>query len=75
MRNTLNPFSDVSIDKNVLFNISTGKAASTEVCDFLINVKAVNQQKLTFISDCNSIPGKFEEAIKRNKILNFHSLP
>lgn len=73
IRNTLNPFVE-SIDKNVLFNISTGKAASTEVCDFLINVKSVgNQQKLMFISECNSTPGRFEKPIKRNKILNFAS--
>ncbi|XP_077276997.1 uncharacterized protein LOC143905452 [Temnothorax americanus] len=73
IKNTLNPFVE-SIDKNVLFNISTGKATSPEVCDFLINVKSVgSQQKLTFISECNSTPKRFEKPIKRNKILNFAS--
>lgn len=73
IKNRLNPLVK-SIDKNVLFNISTGKAASLEVCDFLINVKSVgNKRKSTFISESNSTPGRFEKPIKRNKILNFAS--
>ncbi|CAG4948752.1 unnamed protein product [Parnassius apollo] len=40
---TMNPFDD-TIDKDTLFNISTGKAASKEVADFLLNVKTVGYQ-------------------------------
>lgn len=70
---TMNPFDD-TIDKDTLFNISTGKAASKEVTDFLLNVKtAGSQQKLNFISECSSTPGRFDKSIKRNKICNFAS--
>lgn len=66
----VNPFD--GIDKNVLFNISTGKATSSDVTDFLLTVQSVgNQQKLNFISECCSVPGRFEKSIRRNKILNF----
>lgn len=73
IKNTVNPF-DNNIDTNVLFNISTGKAASPAVTDFLLTVKSMgNQQKLTFISECNSVSGRFEKLISRNQILNFAS--
>lgn len=73
IREAMNPFDD-AIDKKLLFNISTGKATSPEVTDFLLNVKtAGNQQKLDFISDCSSTPDRFEKPIKRNKIINFAS--
>ncbi|XP_053595581.1 uncharacterized protein LOC103568398 isoform X1 [Microplitis demolitor] len=69
----MNPF-DENIDKNVLFNIATGKAASGNVAEFLINIKKRgHQQKLNFIEECNSVPGRFEKPIPRNKILNFAS--
>lgn len=73
IKDTMNPFDD-TIDKNNLFNISTGKAASAEVGEFLLTVKAIgNDQKLNFITECSTAPGRFEKAIKRNKILNFAS--
>ncbi|CAH0687786.1 unnamed protein product [Spodoptera exigua] len=70
---TMNPFDD-TIDKDILFNISTGKATSKEVADFLLNVKTAGyQQKLNFISECSSTPARFDKPIKRNKIYNFAS--
>ena len=73
IQNTMNPFDD-AIDKNILFNISTGKAASHDVTNFLLNVKSVgNHQKIDFITQCNSEAGPFEKPIARNKILNFAS--
>lgn len=73
IRQTMDPFDD-TIDGKVLFNISTGKAASDEVADFLLNVKAAgSHQKLNFISDCSSTPERFEKPIVRNKIMNFAS--
>ncbi|KAH9637765.1 hypothetical protein HF086_007794 [Spodoptera exigua] len=69
----MNPFDD-TIDKDILFNISTGKATSKEVADFLLNVKTAGyQQKLNFISECSSTPARFDKPIKRNKIYNFAS--
>ncbi|KAH9635594.1 hypothetical protein HF086_012263 [Spodoptera exigua] len=70
---TMNPFDD-TIDKDILFNISTGKATSKEVADFLLNVKTAGyQQKLNFISECSSTPARFDKPVKRNKIYNFAS--
>lgn len=69
----MNPFDD-TIDKDILFDISTGKAAPENVVDFLLNVKAVgNQQKLNFISECSLDSERFDKPIRRNKILNFAS--
>ncbi|CAH2088517.1 unnamed protein product [Euphydryas editha] len=73
IKEAMDPFDD-AMDKKLLFNISTGKATSPEVTDFLLYVKtAGNQQKLDFISDCSSNPDRFEKPIKRNKIINFAS--
>lgn len=73
INNTMNPFDD-NIDKNVLFNISTGRAASENVTNFLQNIKEEgHKQKLNFISECCSVPGRFEKPISRNKIFNFAS--
>ncbi|CAG4986066.1 unnamed protein product [Colias eurytheme] len=41
IKRTMNPFDD-AFDKGTLFNISTGKAASKEVADFLVNVKTAD---------------------------------
>lgn len=67
----MNPFAD-TVDKDILFNISTGIAASKEVADFLLNEKTAGyQQKLNFISESSSTPARFDKPIKRNKISNF----
>lgn len=73
IKNTMNPFDD-NVDKNILFNISTDKAASENVAKFLLNIKTEgHEQKLNFISECNSDSSSFEKPIKRNNILNFAS--
>lgn len=73
IKDMMNPFDD-TIDKDILFNISTGKAASEEVADFLLNIKtAGNEQKLNFILECASTSARFDKPIKRNKICNFAS--
>ena len=38
VKGTMNPF-DFNLDKNTLYNIGTGKGASTETSDFLLNYK------------------------------------
>lgn len=43
IKEAMNPFND-DIDKKLLFNISTGKATSPEVTDFLLNVKTASNQ-------------------------------
>ena len=48
----MNPFSDL-IDKNYLFNITTGKAAHKETAAFLLNVKETGRKAQDqYIEDC-----------------------
>ncbi|GBP23630.1 hypothetical protein EVAR_80247_1 [Eumeta japonica] len=70
----VNPFStDLSPDQ--LFNIGSGKAASSQVEEFLLNIeKNGEEQRTTFISECTSDPKRFEKAIKKTAIHNFSSL-
>lgn len=73
IRKNLNPF-DPTIDKSLLYNISTGKPASTEIANFLLSVNTFgNQLKSDFIKECSESPDRFEKSIKLNKIMNFVS--
>lgn len=69
----VNPF-DSGLDDKQLFNISTGKVASHEVEQFLLNVD-VNGDELRkkFIKECSESEERFEKPIPRLKILNFSS--
>ncbi|XP_046481745.2 uncharacterized protein [Neodiprion pinetum] len=50
----INPFS-AQLPPNQLFNISSGKAASTQVEDFLLNVEKIGDDlRKAFISECSS---------------------
>lgn len=70
----VNPFSlDLAPDQ--LFNIGSGKAASSEVEEFLLNIQKTGEElRTTFISECASDPKRFEKAIKKTSIHNFSSL-
>lgn len=59
------------LNKDLLFNISTGRAASELVVDYLMHVE-VNGQKLQnkFISDCGMSGDKFESQLN-NKTIKF----
>ena len=62
----------VDIIENILLNISTDKAALSHVNDFLLAHEPVgSHQKLNLISECCSVPGKFENPTLQ--ILNFQS--
>ncbi|XP_047992980.1 uncharacterized protein LOC125231567 [Leguminivora glycinivorella] len=67
----VNPF-ETNIDQQQLFNISSGKAASQAVQDYLLNIEA-NGAKLReqFISECTNSSERFEKAIPKVKIMNF----
>lgn len=70
----MNPFS-LDLSPHQLFNIGSGKAASSQVEDFLLNIeKNGEEQRTTFISECASDPKRFEKAIKKTPIHNFSSL-
>ncbi|KAF2885473.1 hypothetical protein ILUMI_20701 [Ignelater luminosus] len=66
IRNTLNSF-DESIDENVLFNISTGKATSPEVCDFLTNVKSKRQNSKLAANTSSKLPQTDKSTTDQNK--------
>ncbi|KAL4113704.1 hypothetical protein QTP88_017283 [Uroleucon formosanum] len=71
IKNYINPF-DQSIDPNILFNILTGKGASTETTNFLLNVQIKgNELREKFISNCAIDSSRFEKPIEKQKILNF----
>ena len=70
---SINPF-DKNLEKNILVNIDTGKGASPETTDLLLNVLEKGQSKKeSFIKEVNERPSRFEDAITRNKLLIFAS--
>lgn len=67
----INPF-DVNVPKNLLINISSGKAASEEVEEFLLNIeKNGDTLRKTFIAECEVDISRFEKSIKRSPLKNF----
>ena len=67
----INPFSS-DLDKEYLVNIETGKVANTDTTTFLLSVaSAGNDVRLKFIDEVNERLARFEEPIKRNKLLTF----
>lgn len=67
----INPFCD-EINASNLFNLSTGKAASPETVEFLLNVTSIGQQQRdAFIEECSMDGTRFDRPIRRNKIKNF----
>ena len=69
----MNPF-DATIDKQQLFNISSGKAASKAVQNYLITIEEIgNKLREQFIPECTDSAKRFEKAISKVKIMNFSS--
>lgn len=69
----INPFSP-QLPPNQLFNISSGKAASTQVEDFLLNVEKIGDDlRKAFISECSLDINRFDKPIKKIPIHNFSS--
>lgn len=69
----INPFDD-NIDPSKLFNLASGKSATPEVAEFLLNAEICgNEQMRTFIKECRENGNRFEHCIKRNMIRNFSS--
>lgn len=67
----MNPF-DGNINPQEVFNLSSGKAASSNTAEFLANVRAIGvQQRDNFLKECIDDPSRFDRAIKRNHIHNF----
>lgn len=69
----INPFSS-DINKAKLFNLSSGKAASDETAEFLLNVQSLGRTQMnTFITECVIDKNRFDRPIKRNCIKSFVS--
>ena len=50
IKQNMNPFDSIELDKNLLYNINTGRATSNEVADFLLNVESTgNSVRVIFI--------------------------
>ncbi len=68
---TLNPFS-IEQEKETLYCISSGKAASAEVANDLSKIREIGEQwSQEFRDQCNTDGSRFEKPIKRRKIKNF----
>ena len=71
IQENMNPFSE-EVNKDLLFNIGTGKSSKQETAEFLLNVNKIGQKaREGFIIQCIKDPKRFEERIPRHKILNF----
>lgn len=67
----INPF-NVDVNPEILFNLSTGKAASSETATFLLNVTSIGaKQRDDFIQECATDGNRFNRPIKRNNVKNF----
>lgn len=71
VKTTLNPFDD-ELEKTKLFNLTTGKAASSDTEHFLLNVMSEGLKQLqNFKQECSQKPSRFNQLLKRNVIRNF----
>ena len=67
----MDPFS-ADLDKNVLFNISSGRAVTHEISASLLKVREIGETaRLAFIKECNEDPWRFKKPIKRCNIKTF----
>ena len=61
---TMDLFS-ADLDKNELFNISSGRAVIQEISASLLKDREIGETaRLEFIKECNEDPSKFEKPIK-----------
>ena len=62
------------MEKDLLYNIGTGRSISDESSDLLLNVDVLGERsKTNFIVSCSEKEDDFESRIPLNKILNFGS--
>lgn len=67
----INPF-NVGVPKDLLINISSGKAASERVEQFLLNFEKNGEMKRkSFIEECEADVNRFEKSLTRTPLLNF----
>ena len=70
---TVDPF-PLHTEKEFLFNITTGKFASAETTDFLLDASRTGCDfQKEFIDECVADPSRYEKSIKRQKVCTFSS--
>ena len=71
VKDTMNPF-DSNIDKEELHTLGTGKAVNKDTEEFLLNITSMGEMsRKAFIAECNHDASRFEQPIKKNKLLTF----
>lgn len=69
LKSCKNPFAE---KEDQLFNISSGKAASSETQRFLLNMRENGEKRMNeLIQNCHEDPAAFEKPIRRQKISTF----
>ena len=67
----MNPSSE-EVNKDLSFNIGTGKSSNQETLEFLLNVNKIGKKAHeVLIIQCIEDPKRCEERILRHKILDF----
>lgn len=71
VKKNMDPFSD-DLNPSKLFNLSSGKAASAETTEFLLNFEqnGIKQMKM-FINECKVDSKRFDRPLKKNVLRNF----
>ena len=70
LKELMNPF-DI-LDKDRLYNLATGKAATHEAESFMLNISSIgDEQRNKFIDECIEKPKRLEERIKRQVVKTF----
>ena len=70
INSTINPFLPTG-NQNSLFNLKNGKQASKATEAYLLTVfKELNSSRNIFAEECQKRGDRFEEPIKKSKILN-----
>ncbi|KAF7990491.1 hypothetical protein HCN44_000296 [Aphidius gifuensis] len=73
LEKNMDPF-DLNIQTDLLFNISSGKAAKNRTTQFLLSVEESGRKlREKFINECAINPDRLEQPIKKNQIFNFSS--
>ena len=65
------PFSS-NIDQTILIDIATGKSASEETANFLLNIDALGKSsREKFITECIAKRTRFEQKLTKQKVRTF----
>ena len=67
----MDPFS-ADLDKNELFNISSGRGVRHEISASLLTVREISETaRVGFIKECNDDPSRFQKPVNQCNIKTF----